>query len=333
VEAPTAAPRDSAAPAPAVSFVVAAYNHQAYIERLLNSILRQTFADFELIVIDDGSTDSTADVAERTLAGDARARLIRQENRGVIEARNRGVRLARGEFVTIVDSDDLLPDDRAERQVEALRRRPGAALVYGDAWIIDESDRPIARFQEIYPPRAGDFSVELLAAYCFTPAISVMFRRSAWERSGPFWGPPANTDHLKWIELGLFGEAILMPDPPLGCWRRHGGNVSRPDPRGRLELYRQLREGLRELVRRHPELGARVGERRLKRRYGRCSFMGGFYAGLAGEWRLAREAFAEAWGVDRSPVNAAAWASTLPVARAVAAPFYRLTARRKLKVV
>jgi glycosyltransferase involved in cell wall biosynthesis len=313
---------------PRVSYIVAAYNHEEFIGQLLRSILAQTFSDLELIVIDDGSLDSTAQIAFEIASTDQRMQAYSQENKGVVAARNRGVLLSRGEYVSIVDSDDLLPLERTQWQVQVLDSNPQAAMVYGDAWIIDENDDRIARFFDMYPPISGDFSVELLANYCFVPAISVMFRRSAFDKSGLFWGPGSNADYLKWIELGLLGDVVCLLDKKLGCWRKHDNNFSRTPISERVQQYENLCTGLQSLAQKHPELAQRIGEKRLRWRYGRCHFMGAFYAGLDRSWDLARIHFTKAYHYYPSLFNGAAWLSTFPVFNLISIPFFRFAARK-----
>ena len=314
-----------------VSYVVASYNHEKYVGELLRSILEQNYHDFEIVMIDDGSMDRTVEIARDLAAQDARLQVIQQENSGVVQARNRGIQLARGEYISIVDSDDLLPADRTEFQVEALNQNPSAAMVYGNAWIIDKSGNRTGSFFDNYPPIDGDFSRELFSNYCFVPAVSVMFRRSKLDESGPFWGPGPSTDYLKWIELGLFGEAVCLRDRHLGSWRLHGENVSMRPIESRIRDYQELRVALEELIRRHPELGERIGDDRLRQRYARCHFMGAFYAGLERNWKLAREEFQTAWKLDSSLVNRLAWVSTFPPLTLLSRPLFQAVFKMKLK--
>ena len=109
-----------------VSVIVPCYNAGAYLEPCLRSVLAQTMGDLELLVIDDGSADGSLSVAQEIARGDARVRVFHQENRGVCAARNRGLDAARGEYVTFVDGDDLLPPDALERM---LALAPGADMV------------------------------------------------------------------------------------------------------------------------------------------------------------------------------------------------------------
>jgi CDP-glycerol glycerophosphotransferase len=100
--------------------IVPAYNVERYLDECLRSILDQTFADFEIVVVDDGSTDSTRAVAREFLARDSRVRLVVSGNSGLGAARNLGIRHARGELLTFVDSDDTVPTDAFQTLVEAL---------------------------------------------------------------------------------------------------------------------------------------------------------------------------------------------------------------------
>ena len=97
-----------------ISIVVPAYNAAGVIERCIDSILRQTYSDFELLIVDDGSTDKTAEIVEAKAAQDTRIRLIRQENSGVSSARNAGITAALGELLCFVDSDDTVSTNYLE---------------------------------------------------------------------------------------------------------------------------------------------------------------------------------------------------------------------------
>ncbi len=314
---------------PKVSYIVASYNHQEYVGDLIRSVLTQSFDDLELIVVDDGSHDNTARIALDIASTDSRMKVITQKNSGVVKARNKGIFHSCGEYISVIDSDDLLPLKRTQWMVEALDSEPNAALVYGDACIIDQHGNKIARFFEVYPPFKGDLSVELFSRYCFVPAISVMFRRSAFTSSGLFWGPGPNTDYLKWIELGLYGEAICLYDKQLGCWRQHGTNISSPDIEERIKQYTDLSKALQMLAHRRPELAHKIGKRDLMRRCSRCHFMGAFYAMLDKAWPQARTQFIKAFGYHPSVVNGAALISALPAINMMSLPLYRLVAKKK----
>ena len=93
---------------PAISVIIPMYNTEAFIKDCLDSLVAQTFTDFEAIIIDDGSTDNGARIAASYASSDSRFRVIGQPNKGVSEARNTGLKIMRGEYVTFVDSDDCV---------------------------------------------------------------------------------------------------------------------------------------------------------------------------------------------------------------------------------
>jgi glycosyltransferase involved in cell wall biosynthesis len=125
---------------PKVSVVIPVYNGETYIRSALESVLDQTYSDFEMIVVDDGSTDRSRDVMSGLIDPIS---YIYQENSGVAIARNRGFLHSRGEFVAFLDQDDRWYANKLETQVAMLDRRPDIGIVYSDVDIIDETGRVI----------------------------------------------------------------------------------------------------------------------------------------------------------------------------------------------
>jgi hypothetical protein len=138
---------------PAVSVVIPVYNGENYLRLALESVLRQTFQDFEIIVIDDGSKDSTPDIAQ---SFGERVRYVRQENAGVAAAVNHGIRLARGRYFAWLSHDDLWAPEKLSAQLEALQHVDGPAVCYtdiklidGEGKVFDEKDLPLPNGNEI----------------------------------------------------------------------------------------------------------------------------------------------------------------------------------------
>ena len=126
--------------APLVSVIVPVFNGAATVSRAIDSVLSQTFRDFELITIDDGSTDGSGEVLARY---GAQARIVSRPNRGTSAARNAGIALSRGEYIAFLDADDVWRPEKLEKTVPALAVRPDAVLVYSAFDVVDGSGTPI----------------------------------------------------------------------------------------------------------------------------------------------------------------------------------------------
>lgn len=137
---------------PAVSVIIPAYNAAQYVGEALESVFAQTFADYEVIVVNDGSPDT--DELERVLAPYMeRTTYLKQENRGPSGARNTGIERARGKYVALLDSDDLWLSDYLTKQVALLDADPELDLVYSDALIFGDSTLAGRTFMEMAPSR------------------------------------------------------------------------------------------------------------------------------------------------------------------------------------
>jgi glycosyltransferase involved in cell wall biosynthesis len=161
-----------------VSVVVPAFNAAWSIERTLASVSSQTWADLEILVIDDGSTDATAEIVAACTVRDPRIRLVRQTNQGASAARNLGVRLARGEFVAPVDADDLWNPEFVERVAGALiAAGEDTAFAFARSVWIDEADRVVA-LPEGRLPDVVDYR-EILMRNPVGNGSACLFRRQA----------------------------------------------------------------------------------------------------------------------------------------------------------
>jgi glycosyltransferase involved in cell wall biosynthesis len=171
---------------PVISVIVPAFNVGNYIAQLLRSLAAQTLADFEAIVVDDGSTDHTSEVVGAQ--ADARIRLIGQANQGVSIARNTGLSAARGEFVIFLDGDDLLHPRALERLSTALVQQPEAVAAYGTFIKIRENgdrqpgQKPLER--QRYP--SGDILAQVIEQNIFANGGHVLLRRDVALAIGGF---------------------------------------------------------------------------------------------------------------------------------------------------
>lgn len=171
---------------PRVSVIVPAYNAERDIDAALASLSDQTFTDFEVVVVDDGSTDRTAEHVERL--GDARIRLVRHElSRGLAAARNSGAVHARGEILALLDADARALPQRLAMQVAALDADPALQLVGSHLAVDDDAGHETGIIWR-RPVRPGEAAIQLL----FRDTLSgIALRRSAWPTQGPCLLPAA----------------------------------------------------------------------------------------------------------------------------------------------
>jgi hypothetical protein len=170
---------------PLVSVVIPLHNGAGTIDRTLDTVLFQTWSELEVIVVDDGSTDSGADRVHARCLQDRRVRLIRQANRGVAEARNLGAAQAAGDYLAFVDADDLWARDKIRCQMEAMSAGgPQVGLVYTWSALIDADDRIYSL--EHRPTAEGRVFAQLCRANIVGNGSSALIRRWAFEAVGGY---------------------------------------------------------------------------------------------------------------------------------------------------
>jgi len=246
---------------PTVSIVVPTYNRQTLLPRALDSILAQTFDDWEIVLVDDGSTDATAEVAAR-YSNQLRDRLVlvQQPNRGSSAARNRGIETSRGRYVAFLDSDDEFLPRKLERQLDLFRRSPDLGLVYGDYAFVDAAGvRHESAFAEhwllahqvpherIAPGLCvctGELFDMLIRGY-FISTIVGMVRRDALGDAIRF------PEHCTYAEEWLFYLKVVKAwpagfvDEPL-CLHHHvPGSLARSDKAANTRGYRDVLNAIR----------------------------------------------------------------------------------------
>jgi len=309
---------------PKLSVIIASYNHQDYIAETLRSIEEQTFGDFEIIIVDDGSSDKTVEVAK---SAQSRAQIYTQQNQGVVAARNRGVDLAKGKYICFVDSDDVVLPERFAKQVPLLDSNSELGLVFADALIIDSQGAKIGKFGDVYPVVPGDVAQMLALHYCFTPMITVMVRADILRKTGPFEKPGPISDYMKWIEVAHISKVHYDPEP-LGCWRRHQASTSKQA--NKVKSYAKTRAALKRILRKYPTLQAEIGKKIVKR-YSRSYFLTAFWLAADGNVRRARKYYCKAVKLyPRSLENWGGLIFTCFPARNLVAGLHRYVRAKKL---
>jgi glycosyltransferase involved in cell wall biosynthesis len=196
--------------APLVSVVMSVYNGEKYISEAIESILNQTFSDFEFIIINDGSTDGTSAILHRCEQVDSRLRVYHQEHCGLIASLNRGCRLAQGNYIARMDADDVSMPERLTRQVHYMKAHPGIGVL--GTWIeyIDENGTQRANWRMPTVPALIGWS--LFFGTCLAHP-SVLMRRDVIERLD-FYCPEAlyAEDYDLWTRVSIVSRIANVPD-------------------------------------------------------------------------------------------------------------------------
>ena len=243
--------------APSISVIMPCFNAERNIARGVGSALGQTFLDIEVIVVDDGSTDASLRVLEGI--EDARLKVVRQPNRGVSAARNRGLSKARGAFVAFLDADDTWVPACLERLHHALELEDDAVLAYC-GWQNLGLSGP--RGRPYVPPEYENGSkTETLLLGCPWPIHAALTRRAAVERAGGFDERLDDSeDYRLWLAV-VSGSRIVRVPEVLAYYHFHEGVQA---SRNAARAARQNLGVKLEFLRRHPEVEKRLGPRRVR---------------------------------------------------------------------
>ncbi len=205
---------------PHVSVVMPVYNGERYLRQSVESILNQTWRDFEFIIVDDGSIDTTLQILREY--NDERIVLLRHStNLGVAESRNRGIAQARGQYIACMDADDIAFPQRLELQVRFLEQNPQIVLVGGATTMIDEKGAPAETIR--FPCDSREIEDLLIHSNCFAQS-TVMMRTEAFRSLGGYRFPLAE-DYDLWLRMAERYELANLPEPVL-FYRVHSDQIS-----------------------------------------------------------------------------------------------------------
>jgi glycosyltransferase involved in cell wall biosynthesis len=211
---------------PQVSVIIPAYNAERTIKQTIESVQQQTFRDFELIVINDGSKDRTLELVQSI--NDERLKIFSYENGGVCVARNRGIAHATGEFIAFLDADDLWTPDKLELQVAALKQHPQAGVAYSWTYFMDVDEQGEASSFLPSPPYAftGHVYKRLLVSDFVHSGSNPLVRRQAIESVGGFDPSCAGcADWDYWLRLSAHWSFVVVPQHQI-FYRRAAGCMS-----------------------------------------------------------------------------------------------------------
>lgn len=211
---------------PLISVVIPAYNAAAFLAPTLASVFAQDYRPIEIILVDDGSTDDTLAIAKSWAPA---LRVCSQKNAGPSAARNRGVAMAKGEYLAFIDADDTWLPGRLKRHLSILTQRPDLDMVLGLVQLDYGAERDPLRFRSDRP------------AIAFFSFGAGLFRRSLFERVGPLSEDLRNTEDADWFMRARDkGASWLVDQEPALVYRRHGANMTEQLPLPKSEVFRVL---------------------------------------------------------------------------------------------
>lgn len=221
----TVADAESQRKNPAVTVVIAAYNSAHYIGQALDSVKAQTFTDYEVILVNDGSNDRAE--LERIIDSHPLPIIyVSQDNKGVSAARNAAIRIGRGEFYAQLDADDQWTPDYLEVQLGVLTDNPDITLVYPNATIIGDGSDGTLEFMKV-SPSDGEVNFESLVRQKCVVMTCVTARMSAIREAGMFDETLRSCEDFDlWLRVVKNGGRIIYHRRPLALYRRHEGSLS-----------------------------------------------------------------------------------------------------------
>lgn len=233
-----------------VSVIIPTYNGAKYIRQTVDAVLRQTYTNVEVLVVDDGSTDNTRELMH---GWPPSVQYFIKENGGPASARNFGIKKARGRYLAFCDGDDVWEPRKLEQQIACFERDGDLGLVYSEVTMIDENDQP-----QPYPPRqrpAGKIFLQLFGKNSI-PTSSVVIKRECLQRVGGFDEDPeliSVEDYDLWLRVA--GEyRIGFVDAPLVKYRRHIRGISKNLARSYLGEAKVIQKTLASFAGRFPSL-------------------------------------------------------------------------------
>ncbi len=267
-----------------VSVTMPVYNAERYVAEAIESILGQTFGDFELIIINDGSTDDSKAVLDGLVMRDPRIRLTSRPNRGISATRNELLSLARGEFVAVLDADDIAMPDRLERQVQFLQTHPECVAVGSRALVIDPDGDSLC---EWFPEQSHE-EIDALnlsgmrgSAICHS---SVMIRKDSILEVGGYREQYSTAEDLDlWLRLAERGRLANLPEA-LVKYRTHVGSVCHTQNHRQQEAARAAIEdarrhrGLDDVPAVRPQATAPANFDQIRRKWAWWALMAGHVA-------------------------------------------------------
>ncbi|HEX4132682.1 MAG TPA: glycosyltransferase [Pirellulales bacterium] len=301
-----------------VSVLMPVYNAAAYVRKAIESILAQSMRDFEFLIFDDGSTDQSRAIVEQCASGDPRLKVFSDGHRGYTPRLNRGIELARGEFIARMDADDISLPDRFERQLAFLNEHPDCVAVGGQVMNIDAEGYEISVSN--LPLEHDQIDGQHIGGGFGRMSHPTVMMRTAVVRAIGGYQPDLEPleDYDLWLRLGEIGHLANLPNVLLK-YRLHLKSVSRLRAQQQLSAWQQgidrarVRRGLPAIVVDQPHAPT-AGE--MQSLWVSMAWLDGNYGTALKHWRrlfrsapMARSSWWPAWRIMR--LTAGRWARRL----------------------
>jgi glycosyltransferase involved in cell wall biosynthesis len=243
---------------PKVSVIIPVYNSERFIKETIESVLNQTCQDFEIIIIDDGSIDKSAEIIKSFT--DRRILYIYQKNEGVSAARNKGISASKGEYIAFLDHDDLWLPKKLEEQISVLRADSEIGLVYSDCYYVNIEKEMMKRFFEQSKPYRGAVFPEFFMSN-FIPCLTAVVRKDVFKKVGLFNpGFSISEDYDLFLRIAELFKVEYI-DMPLAKYRIHETNFSK----NIILTHREEIEILSKYLKEKPEIKKIMGKKAEKR--------------------------------------------------------------------
>ena len=229
---------------PKVSVVIAFFNEEAYIDECIMSVRQQTFSDFELIMVNDGSTDKSAEIAKKHAAQDERIRLIDIEKSGIVPAVTKGISEARGEYLARMDADDIMHEERLRLQCEYLDAHPDISVLGSLVEVFPQKIiSPNMQYYINWLNSLTDHESITRDIFVESPIAnpSAMLRREELIALGGYEDNGMPEDYGLWLKYYAAGKKFAKVPKALLFWREHGDRVTRTSEVYSLENFLRLR--------------------------------------------------------------------------------------------
>ncbi|MDB0074078.1 glycosyltransferase [Planktomarina temperata] len=233
---------------PKISVLLSCYNGARWLDEAINSVLSQTFGNFEFIIVDDGSTDNSPEIIKRYAEQDSRIVVIAKSNSGLADSLNVGIRQARGEWIARLDADDICEPSRLEIQLAKARQNPALVFIGSGLLVIDENGNMLKTYR--YPDCHALLVRNLYTANKFPPHSSAFYRTNVVRSIGGYRPRIRRAqDRDLWLRLSEVGQLTAM-DEPLVRVRKHSDQISH-DESGRRQKIDSRVAMISYLLRRH----------------------------------------------------------------------------------